>query len=152
MLGRDRDKRRGLETNPKPAEFGAGSSLHVMPSPAFAPFIACSNRRWQDAGKHPSKSHDRNAEGNLDHCLMIVYIHCQYPSAAVTGCEADIVQQLIPRDKEGTGSRFGLQHKIVTAFSCNCIFRQLFGDIKKKYRYKYRIVTAFDAFVCFVSF
>ena len=64
--------------------------------------------------KHPSKSRDRNAEGNLDHCLMIVYIHCQYPSS-VTGCEADIVQQLIPRDKKETESRFGLQLKIVTA-------------------------------------
>ena len=63
--------------------------------------------------KHPSKSHRRNAEGNLDHCLMIVYIHCQYPS--VTGCEADIVQQLIPRDKKETESRFRLQHKILTA-------------------------------------
>ena len=53
MLGRDPDKRHGLETNPKPAECGAASSLHVMPSPAFAPFIACSNRRWQDAGETP---------------------------------------------------------------------------------------------------
>ena len=58
---------------------------------------------------------------------MIVCIHCQYPS--VTGCGADIVQQLIPRDKKETESRFGLQHKILTAV--DAVVRQILSDIRK---------------------